>query len=63
MMLLSESNSGEEPRRAVTPHLRRILLTYWATALRDYAAAGMPFGDEENGMMMWFQFGQFTTSN
>lgn len=61
--MLIPSGAGDSPRRAVTPYLRRLLLDYWATARNDYEELGSPFGGSDLAMLVWFQFGQFTTRN
>lgn len=50
-------------RRASTPYLRRIITEFYRTALEDYERAGCPFGDRVDGMLIWFEFGQESTSN
>ncbi|MFW5955677.1 MAG: hypothetical protein ACOCSK_02945 [Rhodothermales bacterium] len=57
------SRPEDDARRASTPHLRQLIVSYLATASRDYLIAGMPFGDSERAMLLWFQYGQYTTAN
>ena len=50
-------------RRANTASMRKIVTGFCRTALDDYRNAGYPFGKSMDGMLVWFEYGQFTTDN
>ncbi|MDA1029093.1 MAG: hypothetical protein O3B41_08595 [Bacteroidetes bacterium] len=50
-------------RRANTASMRKIVSGFCRTALDDYRKAGYPFGKTMDGMLVWFEYGQFTTDN
>jgi len=50
-------------RRANTASMRKIVTGFCKTALDDYRDAGYPFGKTMDGMLVWFEYGQFTTDN
>lgn len=50
-------------RRANTASMRKIVSGFCRTALDDYRKAGYPFGKTMDGMLVWFEYGQFTTNN
>lgn len=52
-----------ETRRANTPSMRKIVSGFCRTAMDDYRQAGYPFGKTMEGMLIWFEYGQFTTDN
>lgn len=52
-----------ETRRANTPSMRKIVSGFCRTAMDDYRQAGYPFGKRMEGMLVWFEYGQFTTDN
>jgi len=52
-----------ETRRANTASMRKIVAGFCRTALEDYRKAGYPFGENVEGMLIWFEYGQFTTDN
>lgn len=52
-----------ETRRANTPSMRKIVSGFCRTAMDDYRRAGYPFGKTMEGMLVWFEYGQFTSDN
>ena len=50
-------------RRANTASMRNIVSGFCRTAQEDYRNAGYPFGKTMDGMLIWFEYGQFTTDN
>jgi hypothetical protein len=50
-------------RRANTASMRKIVSGFCRTAMEDYRQAGYPFGKTMDGMLIWFEYGQFTTDN
>ncbi len=50
-------------RRAQTSHMRHLVAAYWRTAVSDYRDAGMPFGETVLSMLIWYEYGQKTTTN
>ncbi|GIV61509.1 MAG: hypothetical protein KatS3mg044_0375 [Rhodothermaceae bacterium] len=59
----SRLESQNQEKRANTPHMRQMIAAFCRTALNDYHLAGRPFGDGMEGWLIWFEFGQRTTSN
>lgn len=55
--------STPNARRAQTPHMRHIIAAFCRTALDDYKRSGCPFGNDVDGMLIWFEYGQRTTLN
>lgn len=50
-------------RRANTASMRKIVAGFCRTAMDDYRQAGYPFGETLEGLLIWFEHGQFTTDN
>jgi len=63
--LMRDLNFDKESktRRANTASMRKIVSGFCRTALDDYRNAGYPFGKSMDGMLVWFEYGQFTTDN
>lgn len=51
------------PDATMPPELRRYLEQLYLHAWSAYAEAGCPFGKDDDGMLIWFEFNQQTRAS